>query len=81
MHLILSHVLTKEFPELAQRITDLKTHSPHFASLLDKHDDLDKQITVAEEHGTAISDLALETLKKSRLHLKDELYKLATQGA
>ena len=81
MHLIMSHVLTREFPELAPRINELKSNNPHFASLLDKHDGLDKEITAAEEQGADLSDQALEGLKKNRLHLKDELYRLATQGA
>jgi uncharacterized protein YdcH (DUF465 family) len=81
MHLILSHVLIKEFPELASRIEDLKRSNPHFTGLLEKHDALDREITVAEENGSSLTDLALESLKKSRLHLKDELYRLATQSA
>lgn len=78
MHLIMTHVLAREFPELAPRIADLKRNDPRFASLLDRHDELDREITQAEQNGSSLSDEAIESLKKNRLYLKDELYKLAT---
>jgi len=77
---LLSHVLAVEFPELAPRIHELKASNHHFAHLLANHDDLDKRITQAEKGDVNIDELALEKLKKERLHLKDELFRLASQA-
>ena len=75
---LLPHALSIEFPELAAVVIDLKVNDPHFAHLLKKHDAIDAQIT-ADEMGVApMGDVELEGLKKQRLHLKDELYRMAT---
>jgi uncharacterized protein YdcH (DUF465 family) len=76
---LLSHVLAVEFPDLAPRIHDLKTKDHHFAHMLSSHDDIDKQITQVEKGAANIDDLALEKLKKERLHLKDELFRMASK--
>ena len=75
---LLSHVLAVEFPELAPRIHDLKSSDHHFAHLLTTHDDIDKQISLAEKGAANLDDIALEKLKKERLHLKDELFRMAS---
>lgn len=80
-HKLLSHVLAVEFPELATRISELKANDPHFAHMLDNHDSLDRDIAAAEKGTTTLDDLALERLKKERLHLKDTLYRLAAGTA
>lgn len=75
---LLTHALTIEFPELAEKIKSLKLENAHFAKLLDEHEALDKQITKDEEGVAAISDTALHALKQQRAKLKDELYHMAT---
>ncbi len=47
----------------------------HYKYLKDKHDELDKEIAKMEKHHPMTSDLELqiETLKKERLKLKDEM--------
>jgi uncharacterized protein len=55
-------------------ISKLKVDNAHFAKIFEKHNDLDqkiKDITEGREHA---SDLELETMKKEKLHLKDEAY-------
>ena len=74
---LLSHALTTEFPELAEKVKSLKESSAHFVKLLGEHDALDKQITQDEMGVKAISDDALHALKQQRAHLKDELYRMA----
>ena len=75
---LLPHALSVEFPELATVVADLKVSDPHFAHLIKKHDAIDEQITADETGVAPMGDVELEGLKKQRLHLKDELYRMAS---
>ena len=55
-------------------ISDLKVSNAHFAKIFEKHNELDQQITNIEEGREHMDQLALETLKKEKLKLKDEAY-------
>lgn len=77
---LLSHALHREFPNLADAINRLKHGDAHFAHLLAQHDALDADITKSETGVSPMSDHALETLKKRRLQLKDQLYRMAVQA-
>jgi uncharacterized protein len=62
------------FPEYRELISSLKGNDAHFTRLFDKHNEMDQKIKNMESHiepGTAIE---IETLKKEKLALKDELY-------
>lgn len=63
------------FPEHRELITKLKTSDAHFAKLFDKHNELDEQITNLENDPVAAvsREAEIETLKKEKLALKDEL--------
>lgn len=75
---LLPHALNREFPELADAVAALKETDLHFVHLLKQHDAVDDQI-IKDEMGVApMGDTSLEDLKKQRLHLKDELYQMAT---
>jgi uncharacterized protein len=78
---LLPHALNREFPELADAVARLKETDLHFAHLLKQHDAADDQITKDEMGVAPMGDTALEDLKKRRLHLKDELYKMASAAA
>lgn len=75
---LLPHALNREFPELADVIARLKETDLHFAHLLKQHDAVDDQITNDEMGVAPMGDTTLEVLKKQRLHLKDELYSMAS---
>ncbi len=75
---LLPHAIDREFPELAISVERLKKSDAHFALLLTQHDTLDAQITKDEMGVSRMGDVSLETLKKQRLHLKDELYRRAS---
>ena len=75
---LLPHALNREFPELADAVAHLRETDLHFAHLLKQHDAVDDQITKDEMGVAPMGDTTLEGLKKQRLHLKDELYKMAT---
>lgn len=55
-------------------ISKLKVEDAHFAKVFDRHNELDDQVTKAENGDTPLSDIELENLKKEKLKLKDEAY-------
>ncbi len=69
------------FPEYRDLITQLKGHDHHFTRLFDKHNDLDQKIKNMEAHITPGSHEEIETLKKEKLLLKDELYTILKKAA
>ena len=68
------HDLVHEFPELRDRIHELKTQDHHFARLFNEYHELDHEVRRIEEGVENTSDDYLETRKKMRLLLKDQLY-------
>ena len=70
------HPLALEFPEHKDTIHTLKMANAHFAKLFDEYTDTDKAINRAENGVEHLADAALETLKKVRMHLKDQLFQL-----
>lgn len=70
------HPLALEFPEFKETIHALKLANAHFAKLFDEYTDTDKAINRAENGVEHLADAALETLKKVRISLKDQLFQL-----
>lgn len=64
------------FPEYRDLITKLKTTDRHFLNLFDKHNELDQKIKNMEAHIEPGTHEEIETLKKEKLSLKDQLYTL-----
>ena len=62
--------------EYKSEIHDLKQSNAHFANIFDKHNALDDKIEHAERGDTPMTDIEIETLKKEKLLLKDEAYKM-----
>ena len=62
--------------EYKNEIHELKLSDAHFAKVFEKHNALDKQVEDAEAGRTLLTDVELETLKKEKLLLKDEAYKM-----
>jgi uncharacterized protein YdcH (DUF465 family) len=73
MH-VAHHSLAADHPEWTAKIHELKIRDPFFAKTLTDYEALDKEICRYEEdpHST-LTDAEMETLKKRRLHLADEL--------
>lgn len=69
------------FPEYRDLITQLKTTDRHFHNLFDKHNELDQKIKNLEAHIEHATSIEIETLKKEKLVLKDELYNLLRSAA
>ena len=64
------NLLNHDLPVIEQ----LKASDAHFASLVTRYETDNRTITGYEQGVGSISDEALETLKKKRLLLKDEIY-------
>ena len=62
------------FPEHRELIAQLKASDHHFSRLFDQHNALDQKIKNMENHVEPGSHEQIETLKKEKLHLKDQLY-------
>ena len=69
------------FPEFRELITQLKTEDAHFTRLFDKHNEIDQQIKNMEARIVSASDIEIETLKKEKLKLKDDLYVILKAAA
>ncbi len=70
------HDLHHEFPELGEKIHALKVGNAHFARLFDEYHQVNREVVRIEEGVETTSDQYLEELKKRRLWLKDELYRM-----
>lgn len=72
------HDLHHEFPELNDRIHELKVSNAHFRRLFDEYHDLTSKIENMEDEKTPVSTRTEEEAKMRRVHLKDELYRMLT---
>ncbi len=69
------------FPEYRELISKLKTSDRHFATLFEKHNELDAKIKRMDEGIDPTTQEGIEELKKQKLHLKDQLYKVLLKAA
>ena len=72
------HDLVHEFPELKDRIHELKLGHAHFRKLFDEYHQLTRSIENMENEVTPAATVSEETAKLRRVHLKDELYQMLT---
>jgi len=71
-----NHSLINEFPEMRERIHQMKTSNNHFARLFAEYDTVEHAVHRIESGAESSSDADLETLKKQRLNLKDKLFSM-----
>ena len=62
--------------EYREEISKLKQENAHFAKIFEKHNELDQKVEDAEAGRIPMTDTELEPLKKEKLRLKDEAYKM-----
>jgi uncharacterized protein YdcH (DUF465 family) len=72
------HELAEDFPEHAQKISDLRSTDSHFARLTDEYHALNRDVHRAETDVEPASDEHLTELRKNRIRLKDEIYSQLT---
>ena len=77
---LLNHDLAHEFPQYLEKMRALKATDAHFASLFTRYDAENQTIIKHEQGAGAITDEALEALKKKRLKIKDEIYGILKAG-
>ncbi len=73
------HDLIHEFPELREKIHDLKVSNNHFRRLFDEYHELDHDVHRIEVGTEPTADEILNELRRKRLALKDELYSMLTR--
>ncbi len=69
------------FPEYRDLITELKTSDRHFAQLFDKHNSLDQKIRNLESRIELATREEIDSLKKEKLVLKDQLHVLLQKAS
>lgn len=75
------HDLIHEFPELKDRIHDMKVSDGHFRELFEEYHRLTRSIENMENEVTPVATRTEEEAKVRRVHLKDELYRMLTKAA
>ena len=76
-----NHSLINEFPEMREKIHQLKMSDNHFSRLFSAYDTIEHAVHRIESGAEAASDEHLESLKKERLKLKDALFVLLKKAA
>jgi len=66
--------IKRMFPEHQDLIHKLRHDDPHFAKIFESHQELDKEII------QLIND-DIESMKRKKLKMKDEIYKILTKNA
>ena len=74
------HELAEEFPDQVAAMHRLKTGDAHFAKLFDEYHDVNRAIHRAETNVEPTDDMHMETMRKSRLALKDKIYGMLTRA-
>ena len=68
------HDIPHEFPEYQEMIQTLQNKDSEFQRMYMEYHALDNEIRDIEQNVEAVSDMYAETLKKKRVHLKDQIY-------
>ena len=74
------HELAEEFPEHRETIHNLKMSNGHFARLADEYHVLNREIHRHEAQGIDVADETIETMKKQRLKMLDEIFAMLKAG-
>ena len=69
------------FHEYRDLITELKTSDRYFQNLFEKHNTLDQKIKNMEASISPGTHDEIETLKKEKLQIKDQLYTILKKAA
>lgn len=76
----LPHDLHDSFPQYAEKIDALKASDADFARLLSEYDAVNEEVHLAETREKPTDQLHEEELKKKRVHLRDEIYRVLAGG-
>jgi hypothetical protein len=68
------HELAAEFPELVEKMHELKISDKHFAKLAEDYHELNRKVHAAETNVAPREELSEVDLRKRRGAMKDEIY-------
>ncbi|NNE86888.1 MAG: YdcH family protein [Silicimonas sp.] len=74
------HELAADFPEHAERLSQLRASDGHFAKLTDDYHAVNRDVHRAETDVEPTSDEHLQEMRRKRMVLKDEIYAILTSG-
>ncbi len=72
------HDMYEDFPGLTAKIQEMKQASPHFAKLFDEYHAVNRDVHRAEERVDTVTAEVEATIRRRRMALKDELYRMLT---
>lgn len=75
------HELHGSFPEYADKIDELKGKDGRFAKLVADYDEVNEMVHKAETRLEPTDDFHEEELKKRRMALRDEIYRILSNDA
>lgn len=75
------HELAEEFPEHVATMHDLKISDAHFAKLFEEYHEVNRAIHRAETNVEPVGDTHMETMRKTRMALKDKIYGMLSKAA
>jgi uncharacterized protein len=74
------HELAEEFPDQSARIHELRSANAHFARLCDEYHQVNRAVHRAETRVDVLSAEHEAELRRTRMHLKDEIATLLRAG-
>jgi uncharacterized protein len=72
------HDLIHEFPQMRDRIHELKMSDGHFRKIFEEYHVLTRSTEKMENEVTPVATHVEEESKMRRIHLKDQLYRMLT---
>ncbi len=72
------HELAQEFPQYLAKMHELKQSDAHFARLYNEYHEINRAVHRAETNLEPVEELAEVEMRKKRLHLKDEIWRMLT---
>lgn len=70
------HELHEDFPEFSAKISALKQSDAHFSRLAQEYHEINRAVHRAEARIDPMDDLAFDDLRKKRMLLKDQIYRM-----
>lgn len=68
------------FEHRQEQMQHLLKSNDEFRAIYNRHQQLEKKVTAAEEGDEPMDDLTLSQLKKKKLQMKDQLARLMSHG-
>ncbi|MEM6383545.1 MAG: YdcH family protein [Pseudomonadota bacterium] len=68
------HELAEEFPDHTDLMHQLKVSNAHFAKLFDAYHDVNRAVHRAETNVEPTDDAHMDSMRRERMQLKDEIY-------